>query len=178
MTGTRYTSVQASPRGILLTAPDAGEVYLLDAKGGNASSVVARLDAGQVSGACYDNEGASLYVADLALASVLMVVESEESKEGKSKEGLRGAALRELGRFLEAHGIDVKNDAFCGLRRTSKLVPVSTSDTEQLATPRCCRRRAHRELCVALCVRLQAGCACDNGTFDSRALSILVNNAY
>jgi sugar lactone lactonase YvrE len=86
LTGTRYTSVQASPRGILLTAPDAGEVHLLDAKGGNASSVVARLDAGQVSGACYDNEGASLYVADLALASVLMVVESDESKEGKGGE--------------------------------------------------------------------------------------------
>ena len=90
LTGVRYTSVQASPRGLLLTAPDVGEVHLLDAKSGNASSVVARLDAGQVSSACYDNDGVHLYVSDLALASVLMVIESEESKEGKGGETDKG----------------------------------------------------------------------------------------
>ena len=39
-----------------------------------------------------------------------------ESKEGKTKEGQRGAALRQFQAFLEKH--DEEPRTFCGLRRT------------------------------------------------------------
>ena len=108
--GTRYTTATATSRGILLTAPDAGEVHLLEPKADNAIKCISKLDNGQVSGACYDNEGKNLYVADLAAAAVLLVVEPEESKEGKHQE----AEVEEFVKDYEGEGMVGPNNVCCG----------------------------------------------------------------
>ena len=108
--GTRYTSARATARGILLTAPDAGEVHLLEPKADNSIKCVAKLENGQVSAACYDLEGKNLYVADLAAAAVLLVVEPEESKEGKNGE----AEVEEFVKDYEGEGMIGPNNVCCG----------------------------------------------------------------
>ena len=110
VTGTRFSSARATARGVLLAAPDTGEVHLLEPKAGNATRVVANLAGGQVSGAAYDNEGANLYVADLAHAAVLLVVEPEEAKEGKGAE----AEVEEFVKDYEGEGMVGPNSVCCG----------------------------------------------------------------
>ena len=108
--GTRYTSACATPRGILLTAPDAGEVHIMEPKADNAVKTIARLENGQVSAACFDVEGKNMYVADLAAAAVLLVVEPEESKEGKTRE----AEVEEFVKDYEGEGMVGPNSVCCG----------------------------------------------------------------
>jgi sugar lactone lactonase YvrE len=108
--GTRYTSACATARGILLTAPDSGEVHLMEPKADNAVKCISKLDNSQVSGACYDTEGKNLYVADLAAAAVLLVVEPEESKEGKSRE----VEVEEFVKDYEGEGMIGPNNVCSG----------------------------------------------------------------
>ena len=78
----RYTSACACASGILLTAPDIGEVHLLDVKARKAVNV-ASVQGGSLCAACYDPAEKSMYVADQAYASIMQVIYSDDGQESK-----------------------------------------------------------------------------------------------